>query len=306
MSKLYDIAPWVARVALVFVAGWPLAARAEDPSPTLLRWNFQKGDVHRYEYRQKTETKAKGAAQEVAHTVELAIDMTWKVAAVDMSEAAEVVMTVERVKATIRNGPQTLQFDSKDDSKKADPATEALSLVYRAAIGPEYLLRVSRRGKIVSAKVPAAVTEALRGSPFLAVADGGSIFSERGVQNLFAQVFPTFPEEKVAPGGGWTETLELPSSPLLVTLKSAHTLKSAEGSAVKIEAALETAIRPAPDVACEVEQGKQSGLATFAFDTRAGRLTEASVRQSLALTLRFMKNEVEQTINIEIGMKRVP
>src|SRR6185312_1673747 len=93
----------------------------------------------------------------------------------------------DRVRAAIEIGPQKVEYDTKQDKPGGDPASQALEGVYRPAIGQDYTLRLDARGQVTGAKVPEKVAQAIQASPFVAIADGGSVLSEKGLKNLLAQ-----------------------------------------------------------------------------------------------------------------------
>jgi hypothetical protein len=276
------------------------AGSAEEP----LRWKFQAGQVLRYEFRQKNEIKLKGGAQSSDNTTELTIEMTWTVK--DVQDAvAELKLVVDRVLSEIQIGAQKIKYDSREAAGD-DPAAKALSAVYSAAVGQDYALKVDTRGRVVEATVPAKVTEALRGSPFLAAADGGSVLSEKGLKNLFAQVIPPLPEEPVEKNARWTTSLDLPVKPMKMSLTFKDTLAARDDATARFDAEIVTTIEPEPDTPFKVTVKKQSGSRTATLDTKAGRMTGSAIKQTIELGLEFMNREIEQVIALDEQMKLIP
>lgn len=292
-----------AAIAALVLMGIGGSARAADEST--LRWKFQKGDVLKYEFKQKNDLNLKAAGQELKNVSELTFNVRWEVKSVADDGAAKVTMKVERVRAHVKNGQQTIDFDSNAKGD-AEPAAAAISTAYREVVGPDYLLTVDSKGKVVEAKVPDAVKESLKGSPFQAIADGGSVLSDSGVKNMFLQVIPVFPDKPVAQGGKWVTLMELPTGPLTVKLKETYTLAKSGPDGATIEATLSTKMEPVAGVPLTVEMKKETGDATFTFDAKAGRITKSVVHQTMDVSLKGSNGELDQNIVIEVSFAIVP
>ena len=302
MSRTRSFAARAGLLALLVVGPTARGGAAE----ATLRWKLKTGETLRYEFRQKNEIKVKAAGgQGSDNTTELTIDLTWKVKGVNQDGTAEVTLVVDRVRSEIRLGPQTIKYDSKDQAAD-DPGARPLKAVYGAAVGVEYTLQIDARGRVVGAKVPAKVTEALLGSPFVATADGGSVLSEKGLMNLFAQLLPVLPEKAVDKGATWSTDLELPVPPMRLSLSYKEDLAAIDDATARVDAAIHTTIKPDPDAPFTVDVKKQSGNRSVTLDTKNGRVTTSTVTQSVELTLGFMNREIEQVISLEEHMKLVP
>src|SRR4051812_46090243 len=105
-----------AAIAVLVLIGLGASTRAADEST--LRWRFQKGDVLKYEFKQKNDLNLKAAGQELKNVSELTFNVRWEVKSVADDGTAKVVMKVERVRAHVKNGPQTIDYDS---NAKGDP-----------------------------------------------------------------------------------------------------------------------------------------------------------------------------------------
>lgn len=302
MSATRSVAARVGLVAFL-IAGLPARGGATEET---LRWKLKAGETLRYEYRQICGIKVKGADGPASDdSSALTIDLTWTVKGVAADGTAEIALVVERVRSEARTGAQTVNYDS-NEKVGTDPDAQALKAVYSAAIGERYTLRVDDRGRVVEATVPAKVTAALRGSPFLATADGGSVLSAQGLKNLFAQLIPVFPEKAVDKGAAWSSSLELPAPPMQLSLTYRDELVALEESAARIDATIATAIRADPDSPFKVAVKNQSGSRTVTIDTRKGRVTGSTVKQSVELRLVFMNREVGQVITLDERLRLVP
>ena len=207
-------------------------------------------------------------------------------------------MKVDRVVASIVSGSTILQFDSRSP-RSSDPRVQALKDDYSAAIGREYRLRVDARGRVVEATIPDAVTEALHGSPFLAIADGGSLLSEKGLKNLFAQVFPSLPDRQVAQGDAWDRALELPTAPVRLSMAYHETLAELGLASARIESTIKASLRPEPATALAVEVVRQSGQARCRFDTKAGRVAASTLHQEFDIKVVHKGEETGQSVVLD-------
>lgn len=291
---------FMAVLALVLSAG--TEASADGP----FRWALQPGESLRYEFHQSNEITIKAGGQETASTTDLTFGLTWKVKAVSPAGKTEIVMLVNNVRAEIRSGASKFVYDSRKEKPTEDAAAKPLEQVYTPAVGAEYSLTIDARGRITKAKVPEAVTTALRSSPFMAVADGGSIFTEDGLKNMLGQVLPLLPEREVRKGDTWRSQLTLPTSPLVTTLDIAYRLDSLEPGSASIVATLDSKVAAEPGTPFTVSVKGQSGTASFAIDRNAGRLKSSQINQKIVLGLLYMNRELEQSIKITEQFTLVP
>ncbi len=297
---------FVSRVGLLVCLALSGLATGAAASEETLRWKFKVGEILRYEFRQTCGIKVKGAEGPASDdTSELTIDLTWKVKAITPDGSAEIALSVDRVRSESRTGTQKVHYDSKNE-EKPDPAAEALKLVYRKAVGEGYALKVTDRGQVIEASVPPGVTEALRGSPFLSTADGGSVLSAQGLKNLFAQLIPVLPEASIDKSAAWSTSVDLPAPPLRMVLTYRDVLSALDENSARVDATIETAIRPDREAPIKVDIKTQSGNRVVTLDLTRGRVTESTVKQAVELTLGLRKREVDQVITLDERLILVP
>ena len=296
--------PWVGLVAL-FACGTAPAAAADDAP---LAWSFPAGTTWKYEFHQKNTIKTKSAGQDSTTVSELTIEFAWSVGKVDAEGVAEVKMDVRRARVTLKPGSQTFHFDSSADAAKDEPAVEPLRTVYAPAVDPgsHYLLKIDPTGTVRGVQIPAKVADALQGSPFLAMADGGSVFSEEGVKNLFAQVVPQFPTEAAKTGLAWTTSVDVPAPGLTLVLKFENAVGALDAGSARIDAKVNADLKADEGSGLQAKVKAHSGTREAAFDRKAGRLDRSKVRHSLSFTLESPNGPVEQETTIEEDLKAVP
>jgi hypothetical protein len=291
--------------ALAFSATAPTAS-----AQAKLRWSFKTGDSARYEFQQKNDVRLKvpGRDQEIVNLSELNILQKWTVKDVASDGTAQISLVFERVRTAINAGDQKIEFDTKNDKASDEPAHKALSSVYGAAVGPDsvYSLKVNARGEVLEAKIPDKVSQAIQGSPFQAMADGGSIFSEVGLKNLFLQVFPVLPDEPKDKGATWTRTATLPAGPLVMTLTDNDKLEDLSDSAARVTTKIDTQIKPLEGSPFTVTVNKQSGSGDYSLDLKAGRVKESNIKQEFALELKGGSGAIQEMIKLDANLKLVP
>jgi hypothetical protein len=290
---------WLA--ALLVLAG-ASAAKAQDGAKPELRWTFQPGQTLRYEFHQSSDLKVSANGQSQDRTNNLTIGLSWKVRSVADDGTATIEQTIDRVRAEVKAGDQSILYDSAENTSEG-PGASSLAGLYGAALGSPYELKLTPDGRVTEARVPDEVAEALRGSPFQALADGGSVFSSDGLKNMFGQVLPRLPESGREPGESWTGQLELPSGPLLMNLDSEYTRADPEAGAARIASKIHTTIKAKPGVPLTVEVKSQTGEGDYLFDPAAGKLRSTAVKQTFDLALDSMGRKAEQTIAITLSFK---
>lgn len=288
-------AAWALAILIV------LAGAKRGRSQEMLRWAFEPGQSLRYEFSQTSKLTIRGGERPEERTIRLTAVLAWDVKAVEAGTAT-IAQTVERVRAEVKAGSQSVVYDSSKNQAEG-PNASALAELYGAVMSEPATLKIDARGRIIEAHVPEKVTEALRGSPFQSQADGGSLMSERGLKNMLGQVLPPLPEAATAQGGTWDGMLEIASGPLQISLATKYTLEAVEDPNARIVAAIETAIQPQPGVPLKVTVKSQKGQGVFHFDTRAGRLADAEVMQTFDLGIEVADQSFGQLLEMTLTLK---
>ncbi len=279
-----------------------LASASTVQAQTDLKWVFKPGETLRYEFSQNTTSKFVVQGQEISNINDLKIVMTWKVDSVAPDGTASIAQTIDHVRAEIQVGPGKIIYDSKEEKVEGQGA-ESLSELYGNVIGEPYSLKISAKGKILEATVPQKVSDALKGSPFQVMADGGSVLSPEGVKNMLAQVIPALPEKPVNPNDTWESQLDLPAGQLQMSLATKYNLAGAEGGKATIHSTIDSKIQPRQGAPLKLEVKSQSGKGDFHFSTADGRLNDSTVNQKFELVLNPADRKIEQSIDLTARMK---
>lgn len=279
-----------------------LAAAPASRAQTELAWKFERGQSLGYEFTQKTSQTISDGSSKQERLTELRIGTTWKVASVAEDGTAEILLSVDHVRAEVKAGPDTTLYDSRE--KKAEgPGASLLNDLYGAAIGASYKLKVDRGGRVDVLGFPDAVEEAQRVSLPPPLPDGGSLFSRRGLENLLGQVLPRLPESPVTPGNTWDGALTFPAGELRMTVSTTFTLTAIEGDDARLSGAIVTGVEPRQEL-LPIRVKSQSGKGEYRFDARAGRLDDARIEQSIELGLETMGRVTTVAMTINLGMTR--
>ena len=292
-----------------FLALWltTLAVVLRGTSPGRFALDVQGRRVLELRVPPEDGSDAEGPRRGDVNTTELTIVMTFKVVAVTPDGSAEATLAVDRVHSEIRpkSTGASIRYDSAADPATADAAAKPLRLVYGAAVGATYRLTIDARGRVVAAEVPKAVSEAVRGSAFVGVADGGSVLSEAGLKNLFAQLFP-LPAKPVKAGDVWASERTLPTTPFRgIARLPVHPRRARPG--LRHDQGGDRLHDPGRAGApFGVEVRSQDGSASYRFDRSAGRLRDSQVEQKIRLNLTFLNRDVAQEIRVSERMARLP
>ena len=239
-------------------------------------------------------------------TTRLMLGLSWKVKSVE-NGIGVISQTLRHARYEFTGDGQNAVYDSKDATIPARGIARSLYSVYKPALETESTLKVNQRGEILEAHVSDKVVEALKQSPFVASADGGTVFSSLGLKNLLGQSLPILPDKPTRKGETWSNELELPSPPLKMSLVRRYTLASVEAREARIEAAFDVALKPATEIpfTVEVNEKTSKGRGTCTFDLVHGRMVKAQVHLGLDVVVKQNGKETPQSslIDFELTLK---
>lgn len=291
-------------LVVVTTAGGALPLHGQEPAtPVPLRWKFRQGEAFRYQFRQKSTIQSRDPARALSVVNELAVDFLWTVDAVNEDGSVVLKQKIEAAKASLEGGDTKLRYDSKGGGT-SEP--NALSRLYEPALAGESRVTIEPRGRILEVVVPEKLTEVLKGSPFQATADGGSVFSAAGWKGLLGQHIPLFPEVALNPGGGWEQNLAIPRGLSDMVLRFRYTLKSIDSRAAAWDVAISYEVAPAKGVELTVKLDEGKGAGSSVFDLEAGRLKSSQLHQELKPTLVIGDQSYPQSVLIDATMTLVP
>lgn len=251
--------------AIVLVLG-PLVVAEDAPPPAdstkhTLRYRFVPDEELRYEIanHQTLELQASGLAESVESeeisTKQFVIKNT------DSSGAADLEVTIERVRLSARGPGTNFQWDSDEQA----PAPAELRGV-KGTIGiPLGTITVTPLGKIIDAQQRGA------GSAAPQVKEGQ------------LDLLPLLPEGPVAVGESWKQeftldiAIETPPYKRPVTLQRKFTLLSVEKGIAKVDERT-FVLTPPRDAKEEAQLLKRTPIGTFTIDIEQGRLLQRELK----------------------------
>jgi hypothetical protein len=252
--------------AIVLVLG-PLVVGAEDAPPPAdstkhtLRYRFVPDEALRYEIanHQTLELQAGGVAESVESeeisTKQFVIKNT------DSSGAADLEVTIERVRLSARGPDANFTWDSAEET----PAPAELRGVKGTIGTPLGTITVTPLGKIIDAQQRGA------GSAAPQVKEGQ------------LDLLPLLPEGPVAVGESWKQeftldiAIEAPPYKRPVTLQRKFTLLSVEKGIATVDERT-FVLTPPRDAKEEAQLLKRTPIGTFTIDVEQGRLLQRELK----------------------------
>ncbi len=216
MSKIGNTA-----LVLLSLAGPALAA-----DPVQLRWSLKSGEVQRFQLSQSTLTKGSDPdGKSFETTLGLTLDLAWTIGEVAADGSAKVGQRIERLRTEFKSPLGTVAFDSNRDMAKLKNTNSSVGLIFGVLVGAESTFRLSATGGVSEVQLSPKVKQTLANlSP-----DGtttGGLFTEEGLKNMIARLGTELPVKPVQPGGQWSRTVMMGSSPGSMALGSASRLAS--------------------------------------------------------------------------------
>ena len=209
-----------------------------------LRWKFKPGEVLRYESAQTTLTKVKDpGGQEVASTLTLTMDLTWKVKEVDPQGGAAIIQTIDRIRTTATFPNGKFSFDSKESGDASSPAGP----LFKMLVGTEFNFKMNSQGELSDIKLADQLLATLKGDNQPAGALGQ--FSEAGLKNMLVQMGVILTPRDINPGDTWTRKLAIPAGMNGETreIEQTYTLGKPEATPKPLETIdMATKFSPAP------------------------------------------------------------
>ena len=264
--------PPLAALALFLL---PAAAPAAPPE---VRWDFEPGDTHTYQFDQTSAAKITSFGRTSEVNSDLALTFKWLVKEVKPDGSAVVARTVERVKVTATGGgAEPIAYDSAA-ADAPDPATLPARLrVLGALAGRTVTGPIAADGTIGEFPLPAKVTRAI------AAAGAGNPFGEEQLKLVLSDRGYALPPAGTEVGGTWNVTVPMPMPFGEIVSDRSLTLTSADAKAAVI--GVKHTLKPAdPDAAGPMTFKEGTTDGTVTFDVAEGRLDAVDSTEKITLT----------------------
>lgn len=302
---------WTWQVCAGLAAAFCLAAAglAQDTgSPTAgqqqLRWKFTPGQKFQATQTQKMNTEMNFGDQVFRMTMNMDMNLRWQIDAVQ-DGSAKMSQTIDRVKLEMSMNDQSLKFDSATPDD-ADPASRAMGQAMQPLVGAKVTQTMDPRGKVADIQFDPELRKKLEEASQV---PGGGI-SEESLKQMGEQM-GSLPEQAVAPGATWSETVELPmpgGKP--VGMKIDSTFRGMEErngrQLARIDLKFSLAAAPAAANAGEPAEKKDDELSAEIksldgtgrryFDVEAGHLVEGESEMAMTTAVDVGGQKIDQKI----------
>ncbi len=288
----------------LFVAA---AAQAED-----LRWKFKTGETLEYILHRGIEGAINLSGSDIAFTLSMTFDTTWKATGVADDGTADVALTVDRIQI-VMDSPLfgRMAYDSKDPKEPEGPVWQQMKPAMTNMLGEPFALKVSPLGEVSDVKLPQKLSDALAKQDVgenrrQGFGIGGNSFDEKGIKELIAKAVIPLPED-TGEDVTWQQVFEndIPGlgKQTTETTFSVAGVEEQDGQPLaKITAETEILFEPAENPKADLEIVEQDASATFLFDKKAGHLVKADGKQATEMEI-FGPQEVTQRITETMTMR---
>lgn len=272
----------VGRLATVAVLVVMLSATQATNADTLLRWKFVEGNNWQVNIEQHTTTETTGAGKPTGIDIAMQFQMNWKIDSVDSNGTARINQQIERFFVSMKSGKaEPITYDSASENKPSSPAANIAEAV-APVIGVDFEVVMTDRGSITEVKLSDAATTAFESISSPAMKQ---LFSKEGITQLLQQAAIEFPEQNIAAGDDWQQSLST-DSPLgklnqaktfTLTGKAESDMQSLEHISIAGTLKLE----PTEQSPAKLKLVEQDLIGSMSFDVNAGRLVSSDSTQTL-------------------------
>jgi hypothetical protein len=284
-----------------------VASAGGPQETTTFRYKFKSGDELNYVVSYTSTTESRTPALAGKTDLQQVVDLRWKFESVDAEGTAEISVRVLRVRVRLAGPLGRGDYDTKGD-KASTPVVRLFAQPLRLLIGEEVRLTLDARGRLKGFKPSGQLTGALDKLKAVAGAVGAgdavALFSEERLKGLLELAGAVFPEGPVSKGMSWKGRVaqQTPFGRLAVDAKV-----TAQGPAgkkgEKITSQLKGVFEADPKYRGMVKLTSAGGKGSVLFDAAAGRLVEAALTQTTALTIRAMNQNGSLRTRTVLTMK---
>jgi hypothetical protein len=286
-------------LTLVLVCSSSLAARQD----VTLRYRWTKGDTLRYRITQQSTTTIGGIPGMDNLTIEQSIVQVVSTSVDDVAAdgAATLKQSVESVKMDLTSPVFAASYDSAKPEAATDQLSATLKGVLSQVIGQSYTVVMGPTGEVLKVEGVSKMAEKMFSNVSADPAAAGVLdglkagLSDDSMRSLLAQSFSQSPNRPLKVGESWTYDV-VQKNPMLggIITSVKMTLKSVDGEASKRVATIATAsdvkqdaaAPPAPNpMGMTMKLSPGTGDGEQVFDVAAGRLTRATIRMSMPMSM---------------------
>lgn len=289
----------LARGLLGFLAIWLLMG-ATAQAQTLLRWKFAKDQRYAITGTQRTEvvTNVSGKAEKAE--LEMTMELTWQVEAVDDAGTATLKQAFTRLAMkTTAPGAAPVSFDSASATKPSGAAKEMAANVLPLLNVP-FEVKMSARGEVQEVTLSEEGQKALEALP--ALSQLKELLSPAGLTQLF-RFGGGLPEQEVKPSESWTIKEENRLAGGVVNQETQFTLTAVEEqegvTTAQVTFTGSDQFHPDRDAADRLKIQEQTRSGEWSLNLTAGYVTQATSQ----LVSKSQRSFRDLLINITIDSK---
>lgn len=262
-----------------------------------LRWRFAAGDEYAVELKQQTAITTIVKTKPVRFTIDIALEMDWRVAAAAPQQSASIEQTFRRIVVTMNSpGGDPVEYDSS--SKQLTSKQKKFAAALAPLVGKSLTLSVTQRGEVDAVVLSSELKEHL--DEVGAESRLQELLSEQGLAELLRGSLVQLPENAVAAGDEWKFEDSVSSS--LGELKRKRTYTYGGNGAIDLSAEIEIAASGGPKI--DIKQQSQTGK--FEFDVAAGRITSSELTQKLTTETPYRDLKIQTTVETTQRMTVTP
>ncbi len=270
---------------------------------TTLRYKFKEGEKLQYVIEQKTKGTTSINNMEIDTKMNMSIDMTWNVIAVNRDGSAQMQIKVTRAKMSMDGPTGLIEVDSTQKNEPDDAIGKVFSQVIKATASMEMTGTMLATGEMKDIKVSEETIKAMKNLPG---ADKlGDILSPDSFKSMVSNL--VFPAEAVTKGKTWTNKTDAKTPFGKVVTENTYTY---EGAVQKESATLEKIsikpnikMEPDPKAPIKIEVKDTKGSGQILFDNKTGRMIESTVNSTMQMQLSIAGMNLMQTTDQTMTIK---
>ncbi len=270
---------------------------------TTLRYKFKEGQKLGYVIEQKMKSTASINNMDIETKMNMSMDMTWNVVAVNSDGSAKMQMKVTYVKMSMDGPAGQVEVDSKQKNDPDDAIGKIFSQIVKATATMEMTGTMQAGGEMKDIKVSEETIKSMKNLPG---ADKlGDMLSPESFKAMVSNL--VFPADAVAKGKTWTNKNTAKTPVGKTVSENTYTY---EGSVQKDGVTLEKIsikpnikIEPDPKALIKMELKDSTGTGQILFDNKAGRMVESTMNQVMQMQLSIGGMNIAQTVDQTTTMR---
>lgn len=276
---------------------------------TMLRWKLKADQQLTVTCTQQTEVETSVNNKPRRASVDMAMELAWRVSEVDDAQVATIEQTISRLRMkTAAPDAEPISYDSDSLTKPIGAARE-IAAGLAPLVGAKFIVKMDARGNIVAASATEETSAALEKLP--EDSQLKPLLTAEGLTNLFRLGGQQLPEKAVSAGDTWPVESEIETPFGKLRQEGAYTYvgktKSAAGELDQITLSAVAKLAAKPDAAVTLQGLEQTKSGEMLFDSAAGRAVSSETRLTSKSVRPFRDTQIQVRVSsvtkLEIGSK---